>query len=169
MSEDMTMRALLEARALMQDVTPLKSDCGRICGAACCEPDETGRGGMLLFPMEERLYEGKKGFVITKDVPGGLPALLLTCDGHCERADRPLSCRIFPLLPKKSGGRVRAVRDRRGFIVCPLLPDGLAAFDPDFISAVVRAGECLYRAPQHERFLDALHQQIDAYRNILTG
>ena len=44
------------AREMLEKVTPLKGDCGRVCGAACCRPDETGRGGMLLFPGEEALY-----------------------------------------------------------------------------------------------------------------
>ena len=42
-------RALEAARAAMGDLTPLKRDCGRLCGAACCQPDETGLNGCLLY------------------------------------------------------------------------------------------------------------------------
>ena len=56
--------ALLAARALLADVTPLRTDCGRCCGAACCAPDEDGQGGMLLFPGEEALFRGRAGFRI---------------------------------------------------------------------------------------------------------
>ena len=104
--------ALLAARALLENVTPLKGDCGRICGGACCEPDEDGQGGMLLFPGEEGLYDPlPEGFTVTPapEMPG---ALLITCSGRCQRKDRPLSCRLFPLLPKEKDGAVRAVRDR---------------------------------------------------------
>ena len=45
------LEAVMEARKLLSQVTPLKRDCGRYCGGACCEPDEDGQGGMLLFPV----------------------------------------------------------------------------------------------------------------------
>ncbi len=159
--------ALLAARAALEDVTPLKTDCGRVCGGACCEPDEDGKGGMLLFPGEETIYDPlPEGFSISPapEIPG---ALLLTCSGRCERKDRPLSCRLFPLLPKEKDGTVRAVRDRRGYIVCPLLPDGLSAFDPGFRAAVVRAGEILYADPDHWAFLTSLHDSIRALKEAL--
>ena len=34
--------ALLAARALLADVTPLRTDCGRCCGAVCEMDKETG-------------------------------------------------------------------------------------------------------------------------------
>ena len=46
---------LEKARALLENVTPMNRDCGRICGAACCQPDEEGHGGVFLFPGEEEL------------------------------------------------------------------------------------------------------------------
>ena len=88
------MEALLAARALTEAVTPLRADCGRACGHACCQPDETGRGGMLLFPGEEALYRDKAGFAVSRDGSLGIPALLLTCGGSCDRTERPLSCRL---------------------------------------------------------------------------
>ena len=161
------LETLIAARELLADVTPLKTDCGRICGGAGCLPDEDGRGGMLLFPGEETLYEKlPEGFSIAPaaEIPG---ALLLTCGGTCARAVRPLSCRLFPLLPREKDGRVTAVRDRRGFIVCPLLPQGLSAFDPAFCRAVCRAGEYLYACPEHRAFLTALHTLIRSFKEAL--
>ena len=49
-------QAVLAARELLENLTPLKTDCGRLCQAACCQGDENT--GMLLFPEEETLYEG---------------------------------------------------------------------------------------------------------------
>lgn len=44
-------RLYKKAKNIMQDKTPLKKDCGQLCGKACCKGDtETG---MLLFPFEE--------------------------------------------------------------------------------------------------------------------
>ncbi len=54
---------------------------------------------MLLFPGEEAYYINKDGYQI-KQADG---ALLLICSGTCRREDRPLSCRIFPLLPLVRG------------------------------------------------------------------
>ena len=36
------------------DTTPLYGDCGKLCGKACCESDETDEDetGMYLFPGE---------------------------------------------------------------------------------------------------------------------
>ena len=158
------MDALLRARALTLDVTPLNTDCGRCCGHACCQPDETGKGGMLLFPAEEKLYLDRPGFTISPYQLDAAPVLLLTCDGHCERAERPLGCRLFPLLPKLKNGQVRVVRDRRGFERCPLLPDGLTAFRPDFVEAVRAAGKALYQTEEHRFFLDRLHAFIDTFQ-----
>ena len=130
--------ALARARALLADITPLKDDCGRVCGHACCAPDEDGQGGMLLFPGEEIFYSPlPNGFLLSPDasvVPNGR---LLTCAGECARKDRPLACRLFPLLPVLKNGVVRAVRE---------------------------AGEALYACPEHAAYLDALHAYILSMR-----
>lgn len=148
------LKAVVAARELLKCVTPLRQDCGRLCGGACCQSDEDGQGGMLLFPGEEALYATlPDGYSLSKDdsvLPG---ALLLTCDGTCHRAERPLSCRLFPLLPTRTGTRL----DRRAWAVCPLMEWGKAGLAQEFISAVSRAGEILYACPAHAVFLDALH------------
>ena len=43
---------LLAAREKLNNVTPLRRDCGRVCSAACCRPLGGEETGMLLFPME---------------------------------------------------------------------------------------------------------------------
>lgn len=159
--------ALLRAREVTRDVTPLRTDCGRACGCACCQPDEQGRGGMLLFPGEEVLYEALPGYFVTDDRTPGSPGRLLTCSGRCRRDERPLSCRIFPLLPLEKPGRIAVIRDRRGFEVCPLLPSGLSAFQPAFIEAVREAGKILYAVEEHRTFLARLHALIDEYGRAL--
>lgn len=148
------LEAVLAARELLETVTPLKSDCGRACGGACCQPDEDGQGGMLLFPGEEALYEIlPEGFSIRED-DAVLPGLkLLTCDGVCERKNRPLSCRLFPMLPTRTGAKM----DRRAWAVCPLMESGKRGLNPAFVEAVKEAGRMLYDCLEHAAFLDALH------------
>ena len=50
--------------------------------------------GMLLFPGEAEMYRGEEGFTLV-DSPHGT---ILVCEGRCSRANRPLACRMFPLV-----------------------------------------------------------------------
>ncbi len=148
---------VLECRRLLADLTPLKGDCGRLCGHACCGADENGKGGMLLFPGEEALYEGKEGFSFLPDetvVPGGK---LLVCGGSCLRADRPLACRFFPLRPTSRG---RAVPDRRSAWVCPLYEGGSGALDPAFVDAAGQAAALLCGDEGLKAFVAAVGRRI---------
>ena len=153
------LQAVISAREILADITPLRQDCGRVCGGACCQADEDGQGGMLLFPGEEALYDpAPEGFSMKRDdsvLPG---QILLTCGGACSRGDRPLSCRLFPLLPTREGARM----DRRGWAVCPLMECGKAGLSRDFVEAVIQAGRILYACPAHAVFLDALHRYNQA-------
>lgn len=138
------LHAVLAARALLRDVTPLKADCGRLCGGACCQGDE--RTGMLLFPEEAALYAGSAfARVIETDFClAGERAALLVCRGECARADRPLACRLFPLFLRFDGdGRGRVCLDARARAVCPLCGYGLSALDPAFRAAARQAYDVL--------------------------
>ena len=109
---------------------------------------------MLLFPGEEALYRGRAGFRIVANDAVFHGGRLLLCDGTCDRAERPLACRMFPLLPHREKG---AVMDRRGWAVCPLMSCGKRGLSAAFVDAVAQAGETLYACPAHAAFLDALH------------
>ena len=85
---------LILARSLLSEVTPLRRDCGRLCGAACCSPDEDGQGGMLLFPGEEELYDPLPDRFVISDTCEGK---LLECSGTCDRC--PACC--FPCGSRK--------------------------------------------------------------------
>ncbi len=154
---------VIAARELLNTLTPLKRDCGRSCGAACCQSDEDGQGGMLLFPGEETLYASlPEGWSIQPDsavIPEGL---VLVCDGRCDRSTRPLSCRLFPLLPTRTGARM----DRRAWAVCPLMESGKRGLDPDFVQAVEQAGRILYAHPAQEAFMDALHRYNEQLKSF---
>ena len=56
--------AVAAAREKLKNITPLKRDCGRVCGAACCRPLEGEETGMLLFPGEAEAYVGREGWKI---------------------------------------------------------------------------------------------------------
>ena len=144
------------AREKLNTVTPLKKDCGRVCGARCCRPLDGEETGMLLFPSEAEAYAGKEGWRIRK-IPRGE---LILCPGRCDREDRPLACRLFPLLPLiGDDGKIRVVTDQRARAVCPLARQGKSAMDPAFIDAVREAGELLVQSDEQAAFLDMLAEE----------
>ena len=160
--------ALKKARETLADVTPLKTDCGKVCGARCCRTLEGEETGMLLFPGEEEAYRGKPGWKLRETAAG----TLLVCSGHCAREERPLACRIFPLLPVIRDGTVKAAADLRARAVCPLLRQGIRGMDPVFTEAVREAGRLLAEDPEQRRFLEMLteeHDELKTLREKLGG
>lgn len=157
------------ARERLENLTPLKSDCGRLCGARCCESLEGEETGMLLFPGEEDFYESMEGW---RMVPAGKD-LLLICPGDCGREERPLACRIFPLLPSLSAdGRVILRTDERARGICPLARQGKRGMDPAFVEAVRTVGETLAGEPEQHAFLRRLtaeQEELRTLRDRLTG
>ena len=151
--------AALTARDLLSGLTPLKTDCGRLCGGACCQGDEAT--GMLLFPGEEALYAHcafarvlPAGFSL-----GGQGVSLLVCQGRCERENRPLACRLFPLFLKFREDQTPVLRmDARARAVCPLTDYGMKALDPEFKQAARRAYDLLLEDKVCAAYLRALDE-----------
>lgn len=113
---------------------------------------------MLLFPGEEALYEEQPGFRVTDSEAGRL----LVCSGRCERSLRPLSCRIFPLLPLLRGQKIKVATDARALGTCPLRRDDLSA---EFIDGVRQCGQWLAEAPETRDFLlqlTGIHDELKA-------
>lgn len=151
--------AVLAARDLLRFLTPLKTDCGRLCADACCQGDEAT--GMLLFPGEEALYEGCTFADVTplSYSLGDTPAKLLVCKGHCERDNRPLACRLFPLFLKfKEDGTTKLRMDVRAKSVCPLTDYGIRSLDPEFKQAARAAYDLLLEDETCAAYLRALDE-----------
>ena len=139
------------------DLTPLKVDCGLICGGACCKGDENT--GMRLFPNEETE-------LTVKPIEGG--GRLAVCDGTCDRSKRPLACRIFPFFPTvDEKGKVFIEKDTRAQRVCPLLiHSDEIVFDPRFFKALKKVGKLLVKDAQCRAFLEEATAEIDLYRTL---
>ena len=151
------------AREKLKNVTPLKKDCGRVCGARCCRPMDGEETGMLLFPSEAEAFAGKEGWEIRKTPRGEL----ILCSGRCDREDRPLACRMFPLLPLiGDDGEIRVVTDQRARAVCPLARQGKSAMDPAFIDAVREAGRLLAQSDEQAVFLELLAEEQNELKEI---
>ena len=139
------MNALDKAKEALGDLTPLKTNCGKYCGGACCEADDSGENGMLLLPGEEEYYaapiEGFPFRLIDDDTlfEGGKR---FVCEGTCIREHRPIACRLFPL--RLNTHTLKAEPDPRAWAVCPLLErGGMRGMSQDFIQAVEAAGRAL--------------------------
>lgn len=124
----------MRARALMEDVTPLTQDCGRLCGHACCLPDEEGKGGVWLLPGEEETLESAPW---ARMIAGEIP--VLHCQGQCDRRLRPFFCRLFPLVGIVRDGAWQVRFDRRARPLCPLTRGGPRAVSPAFLLAARQA------------------------------
>jgi len=154
--------ALLAARELLREATPLKADCGRLCGGACCLPYPSLDGqasGMYLFPGEERLYGPEDAWaqaLPTDWIAAGRVVPLLVCRGACPRENRPLACRLFPLCARPEARGFSLRLDPRGWPVCPLMPHGVAALDPAFVAAAQTALSALWANEEQKAFLMAL-------------
>lgn len=153
---------LEKAREILAEVTPLKTDCGKVCGARCCRSLEGEETGMLLFPGEEAYYAGKPGWTLRRTASG----MLLVCPGSCARDERPLACRIFPLLPVIREGEVKVAADQRARAVCPLMKQGIRGMDPAFAEAVREAGKILMEDGAQRTFMERLTEEQDELKSL---
>ncbi len=154
---------IARARALLDALTPLATDCGAYCGAACCRADGDAQG-MLLLPGEAGLYADCDFAQVQPAAFAGLAAPeMLVCQGWCRREERPLCCRVFPLAPRATlqGFDVRI--DRRAFAVCPLAGYGMAAFDRRFVAACREAFNALAQDAECRAYLIAWSRLMDEY------
>ncbi len=157
---------IMEAYKIIGNLTPLRSDCGRLCGAACCNGDEDT--GMLLLPGEEELLQSAPGFTV-KSADGHR---LLVCNGQCQREYRPLSCRIFPLAIVNDNGRTKVIPDPRSIPLCPLYRKALDdRLDPAFKKAVKSVAKLFSQSPEMLEFMkylfDICSQTESLYKDLL--
>ena len=151
-----------KAYAIIGDLTPMDADCGALCGAACCRTDADGQGGVYLFPGEEGLL---KDCDWVTDIKPDSFAPIMVCAGRCERTQRPLGCRIFPLTPVRGkNGRWTVRLDARARAMCPLVNSGIGGLNPDFVKAVRNALRAVAAEPEGEAFVEKWHALEEAYR-----
>lgn len=155
---------LFRACAAIGDLTPMLSDCGQLCAAACCRPDADGQGGVYLFPGEAaRLADCRWGRVVEDAF-----APMLICDGLCERDRRPLGCRIFPLTPVRGrNGRWTVRMDARARAMCPLASRGVRALDPAFVRAARDALRIVAETQEGDAFLEKWFALEEEFRRPL--
>ena len=111
---------------LLDRVSPIDGDCGKLCGAICCtctyEPDDfeyTAEGdcnadnylGLYLLPGEEWIHDDEDsdwinwGHIMAEDYEypesweGKVYFIQCKTAPVCPRKSRPIQCRTFPLAP----------------------------------------------------------------------
>ena len=149
---------------ILSDVTPLKTDCGALCSAACCKGDD--KTGMQLLPWEDEFMD-ESIFHIEENKNGKFAV----CRGECDRELRPFACRIFPYFPvpvRLRSGRyvIRVMPDARAIGVCPLLRTENAEPDPKFFHSVERAGRLLLKSPKTRQWLLDVSDEIRAVAEL---
>ena len=163
----------LQLYRLFDKSTPIKGDCGRLCKKACCDGEDSG---MYLFPGEEEVFRllnpdwaklEKSDFTYTyngkeKNVP------LLVCSGSCDRYQRPLACRIFPLTPYvNKSGELEIIVDPRAKALCPLSRELMAdEFDYKFINNVKKAFVLLMKNKEIKEYMTSYSEYIDENRRF---
>ena len=149
--------AVKKAREYLENITPVKGDCGLLCGSFCCQkrkpnPEDFGnftKFGMWLFPYEDKLYENNPRFKIVHG-KGNKSYPFLMCGGRCKREERPLFCRFFPYFPvvepvKKSERekkfKVKIIIHPTALNMCPLIfnPQYKLRVTSDFSRSVKKA------------------------------
>lgn len=146
---------------LLNKKTPIKGNCGDLCGARCCKDSDEGEG-MYLYPYESEYLGDVSDFaqITASDFKVcGRPAEILTCSGSCVRDRRPLACRIFPLVPYVSPeGDFSVIFDPRAYSMCPLAQKGVdgSFFDRVYFvcKALMKVSECREFIFEQSRLID---------------
>lgn len=167
---------------LLNDVTPLSVDCGKLCGAICCAEWEKGVG-MYLLPGEENMFDRTEEWLTwqehnTEDYefcPSWRgPVYFVRCRGVCPRERRPFACRTFPVTPYLSpDGTLELRLEDAAIPVCPLVRGGdIKLLDRRFLARARLAWEELLKDPLirdhvewESRILDS--QAVDPWRKLL--
>ncbi|MDO4518566.1 MAG: hypothetical protein Q4B78_05095 [Bacillota bacterium] len=159
---------------LLDRVSPIDGDCGKLCGAACCTCDYTPEDieyvsdgdvnasdymGLFLLPGEEQVYEGEDtswldwGHLMAEeyDYPesweGKVYFLQCKTPPVCNRKLRPIQCRTFPLAPHiDEYGVFHIIKDKDEYpYECPLTGD--MDIQEDFVKATYTVWKHLIRDP----------------------
>ena len=163
----------LQLYRLFDTVTPVAADCGGLCGKACCKGDDSG---MLLFPGEEEVFSLLRPDWITIEKTNlrysfdgkEYPVSLALCSGKCDRYQRPLACRIFPLTPyMDADGNISVIVDPRGKGICPMAKAFYVSdFEADFVHNIEKAFRLLVKNKRFKAFMRKYSEYIDEFRRF---
>lgn len=142
---------------LLNEVTPLTVDCGRLCGAICCTEWEKGVG-MYLLPGEEVMFSRDEDWLVWQEqsteeyefCPSWRGTFyFVRCRGTCPRDKRPFACRTFPVSAYLSPeGTLELRLESAAVPICPLVKAGdINLLDRRFLVRARLAWEELLKDP----------------------
>lgn len=147
---------------LLDRVSPINYDCGKLCGASCCTvsgdySDEMM--GIYLYPGEEKIHdpncswlswtvERAEDYDFPDSWQGNLYFVRCKTPPHCPRGMRPFQCRTFPLTPHitEDGILTLIYNDEDLPYSCPLIDEEIPLSD-DFVRATYTVWSHLIRDP----------------------
>ena len=134
---------------LLDKVSPIGGDCGRLCGAICCTCGDSCEEelGIYLYPGEEKIHsrkddwltwtvENAEDFEFPDSWGGNVYFVKCKTPPHCPRTQRPFQCRTYPLSPylTKDGILELVYNDEELPYTCPLIKEEIPLND-DFVKA----------------------------------
>lgn len=163
----------LQLYRLFDNVTPLPIDCGQLCSKACCKGDDSG---MFLFPGEKAVFDLLKPDWIkiektdfsykfngnTYNVP------IAMCSGSCDRYQRPLACRIFPLTPYiNENGKLEIIVDPRAKGICPTAKAFFVDdFETVFVKNIEKTFKLLLKNKRFYAFMKEYSKYLDEFKRF---
>lgn len=157
-----------EIYELLDKVNPIDSDCGLLCGAACCQQDASEEDlGIYLLPGEASVHDKSDSWLDwSEEDPeeSGFPESwtdpvdFVVCHGpkSCKRWLRPIQCRTFPLEPHltEDGKLFMIVNSMELPYACPLV-DEYTKIDSEFVDVTKKAWS---RLIQDQRIYDLVYE-----------
>lgn len=179
------MRSIIKKRTwkaiyrLLDRVSPLDGDCGKLCGAVCCtcegsDSQEQAELGIYLYPGEEKIHSRKDDwltwtvedaddFEFPDSWHGNVYFVKCKTPPLCPRKERPLQCRTYPLSPYISeDGVLELIYNFEDLpYTCPLIEEEIPLHD-DFCKATYTVWAHLLRDPLIFDLIEADSRALDA-------
>lgn len=163
-----TMKTIIKKRTwkaiyrLLDRVSPVDYDCGKLCGAACCTCSDDNceeEMGIYLYPGEDKIHDKNAGwltwtaenaedFEFPDSWSGKVYFVKCKTPPICPRNMRPFQCRTYPLTPHLSEEGVLSLtyNDEALPYSCPLIDQEIPLND-DFVKATYTVWSHLLRDP----------------------
>ena len=126
---------------------------------------------MHLYPGEEIIFKGKQEFLnIRKEVFNTMEISFAVCNSKCDRNFRPLSCRIYPLIPYLDHNNVISIiEDPRAKYTCPLLFNmDEIKMDKLFIRKVKKIFQLLAQDMEINAYINTLSNVLNEYSRFIS-
>lgn len=143
---------------LLDKVSPISDDCGKLCGSVCCLP-EGEDFGIYLLPGEDKVFTGKEDWISWTDERaedydfpdswrGKVYFIRCNTPPVCPRKMRPLQCRFYPLDPHLTKDDVLLLVWSTADVPfsCPLIEEEMT-LHPSFIKATYTVWKRLIEDP----------------------